>query len=127
MAKKKTSSILIGVGVAALVAVGIAYAVKPKIKVSITANPVTGSSPLQVSFNSSAEEGASPYSYVWDFGDGNVSNLQNPINTYQTAGSYTAKVTVTDAEGKTASKSIAIIVTGVGGEIIAEIISISVS
>ncbi len=128
MAKKKNiTPTLIGVGVAALAAVGIAYAAKPKIKVSITANPVTGSSPLQVSFTSSAEEGTSPYSYAWNFGDGNVSNLQNTVNTYQTKGNYTAKIIVTDAEGKTASKSIAIIVTEVGGEINAEIISISVS
>ena len=127
MAKKKITTTLIGIGVAALAAVGIAYAAKPKIKVSITANPVSGSAPLQVVFTASAEEGTVPYSYAWNFGEGNVSNLQNPINTYQTAGSYTAKVNVTDAEGKTASKSIAIIVTEVGGEINAEIISVSVS
>ena len=127
MAKKKTTPILIGVGVAALAAVGIAYAAKPKIKVSITANPVTGSSPLLVNFTAAAEEGTSPYSYAWTFGDGNTSPLQNPINTYLTKGNYTAKVIVTDAEGKTASKSIAIIVTEVGGDINAEIISISVS
>ena len=127
MAKKKITTTLVAIGVAALAAVGIAFASKPKIKVSITANPVAGSAPLQVSFTSSAEEGTSPYSYAWNFGDGNVSNLQDPINTSQTTKSYTAKVTVTDAEGKTASKSITIIVTEIGGEINAEIISVSVS
>ena len=128
MAKKKNIiPTLVGIGIAALAAVGITYAAKPKIKVSITANPVTGNAPLQVYFTAAAEEGTAPYSYAWAFGDGNTSPLQNPINTYQTKGNYTAKVTVADSEGKTASKSIAIIVTEVGGEINAEIISIEVS
>ena len=82
---------------------------------------------MQVNFTSAAEEGTAPYSYAWDFGDGNTSNLQNPSNIYQIAGSYTSKLTVTDAEGKTASKSIVITVTEVGGEINAEIISVSVN
>ena len=113
MAKKKTTSILIGIGVAALTAVGIAFAskLKPKINVSITANPSTGNAPLQVTFTATASEGTAPYSYAWDFGDGNVSNLQNPVNTYLTTGNYTANITVTDAGGKQANKSIAIIVT----------------
>ncbi len=39
--------------------------------------------------------GTAPFSYFWDFGDGNTSILQNPWHQYA-AGSYTACLTVTD-------------------------------
>jgi len=32
--------------------------------------------------------------YAWDFGDGNVSSLQNPSNTYTQVGSYTVSLTI---------------------------------
>jgi parallel beta-helix repeat protein len=38
-------------------------------------------------------------SYEWTFGDGNISQLQNPTNTYTTAGTYTVMLTITDDEG----------------------------
>lgn len=38
-------------------------------------------------------------SYSWDFGDGSSSNIQNPSNTYDDAGSYTVELTVEDAAG----------------------------
>jgi PKD repeat protein/uncharacterized protein YfaP (DUF2135 family) len=46
-------------------------------------------------------------SWLWDFGDGGTSNLQNPSHTYIAAGAYTVKLTVnngttTDIETKTA-------------------------
>jgi PKD repeat protein len=37
------------------------------------------------------------FSYYWDFGDGNNSQLQNPIHTYSTGGAFT--VTLTAANG----------------------------
>lgn len=38
--------------------------------------------------------------YYWDFGDGNTSNLQNPVHTYATNGSYTVCFTVEGNNGK---------------------------
>lgn len=35
-------------------------------------------------------------SYLWDFGDGNTSTMQNPSHTYATGGAYTVCLTVTD-------------------------------
>lgn len=35
--------------------------------------------------------------YFWDFGDGNYSNLQNPLNQYQNAGTYLVCLTVYDS------------------------------
>jgi len=40
-----------------------------------------------------------PTSWLWDFGDGNTSTDQNPINTYTTEGSYTVTLTATNDEG----------------------------
>ncbi|MEM6342586.1 MAG: PKD domain-containing protein [Bacteroidota bacterium] len=37
--------------------------------------------------------------WVWNFGDGNLSNQQNPSHTYTTAGQYTVTLTVTTASG----------------------------
>jgi hypothetical protein len=38
-------------------------------------------------------------SWMWNFGDGNISNLQNPQHQYATNGSYTACLTVSDNLG----------------------------
>lgn len=44
-------------------------------------------------------------SWGWDLGDGNVSNEQNPVHSYASAGMYTVNLTVTDNEGDTDSSS----------------------
>lgn len=57
---------------------------------------------------------ANPVSTLWDFGDGNTSNLENPSHTYAAAGDYTVSVTVTTAsETKTETKDITIFETPV--------------
>lgn len=38
-------------------------------------------------------------SWIWDFGDGNISTLKDPSNSYITAGIYPVKLIVTDAGG----------------------------
>jgi PKD repeat protein len=38
-------------------------------------------------------------SWLWDFGDGTTSTLQNPDHTYLAAGTYTISLTVTDING----------------------------
>jgi PKD repeat protein/predicted secreted protein len=40
-----------------------------------------------------------PTSWAWDFGDGQTSTLQNPSHTYTTSGSFTVKLTATNAFG----------------------------
>jgi len=48
-------------------------------------------------FNGSAEGGYPPYSWEWDFGDGNYLYEQNPTHTYAQPGNYTVTLYVTDS------------------------------
>lgn len=41
--------------------------------------------------------------YAWQFGDGNSSNEKDPVHIYNEIGEYTATLTVTDAEGVSAT------------------------
>ena len=45
--------------------------------------------------------GFSPYTYEWDFGDGNTSSEEIPSHAYSSAGDYTVSLTVTDDRGNT--------------------------
>jgi PKD repeat protein len=57
-----------------------------------------------VTFNasSSTPDGGTIVSYTWDFGDGNITTTSNPIIThaYETYGTFTVTLNVTDSEGK---------------------------
>jgi len=55
-----------------------------------------------VQFTGSADGGYPPYSYYWDFGDGETSEEQNPSYEYTSAGNYTVTLTVTDDNDTTA-------------------------
>jgi uncharacterized repeat protein (TIGR01451 family) len=44
-----------------------------------------------------ATGGVPPYTYWWDFGDGDTSMLQNPTHTYAEAGAYTVRLQVEDS------------------------------
>jgi PKD repeat protein len=67
-----------------------------------TGTPLTGGSPLLVSFTDASTGG--PATWSWDFGDAgsgadNTSSDPNPSHAYTTDGSYTVKLTVTNATG----------------------------
>jgi PKD repeat protein len=86
------------------------------------ASPTTGNAPLSVSLTGSATGGTAPYSYSWNFGDGSAtSTAQNPSHTYNSAGTYTATLTVTDssAPAKTATSNVTIMVSAVGNPLAA--------
>ena len=64
---------------------------------SFSADVVSGKVPLQVQFTDTSS--GEPTSWLWDFGDGSKSNLQNPAHTYMASGNYTVNLTVSNANG----------------------------
>ncbi|MFY9569977.1 MAG: endonuclease/exonuclease/phosphatase family protein, partial [Blastocatellia bacterium] len=75
-------------------------------QVTINASPQSGIVPLPVNFTSNAlDPDGYITSYSWTFGDGQTSTQANPAILYSTAGSYTARLTVTDNAGASASVS----------------------
>jgi len=57
----------------------------------------TGTAPLTAQFVDSSTN--TPTTWVWSFGDGNTSTVENPSHTYVTAGTYTVTLTATNAGG----------------------------
>ena len=62
---------------------------------SFTASPTSGPAPLAVTFTDTSTGG--PTLWLWDFGDGGTSTLQNPSHTYASAGTYTVSLTISKA------------------------------
>lgn len=73
----------------------------------MSASPLTGNIPFLVNFDGSASHGTNaPFTYAWDFGDGNNGTGETTSHTYSVRGYYTATLTVTDAEGNTDTTSV---------------------
>mgnify|MGYP000911960209 FL=1 len=117
-----STGVLIGGGLA--VAAGVAVAAgggggddggspstPPSPSVTVGATPTNGQAPLAVQLSATASGGTSPYSWAWNLGDGNLSNLQNPQHTYRGAGTFNVSLTVTDARQRTVSSSVLVTVT----------------
>ena len=81
--------------------------VNPLPSVVGTASPLIGDQSLNASFTAQGRDGTPGYGYLWQFGDGTSSSVQNPIHNY-TAGDYTAVVVIEDSVGVTASWSASI-------------------
>ncbi|MFZ2199148.1 MAG: SBBP repeat-containing protein [Thermodesulfovibrionales bacterium] len=62
-----------------------------------SATPVSGSVPLTVLFTDESQN--NPTSWLWDFGDGSTSTLQDPDYTYTSPGTYTVSLTATGTGG----------------------------
>ena len=80
---------------------------------SFTATPSSGTAPLSVQFDAStsSDPGGSIASYSWNFGDGLPTAAGVTVShVYQTAGTYTVSLTVTDSLGATgsATKSVSV-------------------
>lgn len=66
-----------------------------------TTSPSVGVAPLMVSFNAggSSDADGEIVSYGWQFGDGSVGSGELTSHTYQSTGTYTARLTVRDDSG----------------------------
>lgn len=67
--------------------------------------PYIGNAEEPIQFTGSASGGMEPYTWLWDFGDEDTSDEQNPTHTYDEPGEYEVTLTVTDAFSDTASDS----------------------
>lgn len=76
-----------------------------------------GIAPMKVKFTDISED--NPESWTWDFGDGKVSNLQNPDHTYNESGFYTVTFTANNLIGADTVEKINLINVMSDGEPIA--------
>jgi PKD repeat protein len=85
---------------------------------AIRGPPDAGNVSDTFSFTAEAQGGREPYTFHWDFGDGQQATGQNVTHTYEDPGGepvYNATVTVTDAAGQTASDTTEVHLVGPGG------------
>jgi PKD repeat protein len=75
-----------------------------------SANLLTGSAPLNVTFSGSAstDDNNDIVSYAWNFGNGDSAMGLNPTYTFTAAGNYTVTLTVTDGDGNTGTDNITV-------------------
>ncbi len=75
--------------------------------VDFAGNPLSGCFPLRVQFSdlSTPGSGNTNVTWLWDFGNGNTSTLQNPLAIYNTAGTFTTTLRVTNDKGCTKTVS----------------------
>jgi beta propeller repeat protein len=64
---------------------------------NFTSNGTTGAAPLSVEFYDTSL--GEDLSYLWEFGDGNTSDEQNPVYVYLTPGTFNVSLTVTNQDG----------------------------
>ena len=71
-------------------------------------SPLSGVAPLGVGFTDLSSGIATSWS--WDFGDGGASTQRNPAHTYQNAGSFTVRLTASNAGGQNTNTKTAYVV-----------------
>ncbi|GAI37823.1 unnamed protein product, partial [marine sediment metagenome] len=76
-----------------------------EIDVSFTASKKRVEEGEKVEFEGRVHGGFPPYSYEWDFGDGETSTSAYPVHSYKSVGSYTVSLKVTDDRDNTDTKT----------------------
>ncbi len=81
-----------------------------------SATPLSGLSPLLVTFDASlsTDPNGDVLTYAWTFGDGTSGTGAKPTHTYSAAGIFTATVAVSDGRGGSAQATVKITVTTPG-------------
>jgi len=65
---------------------------------AFSASPTSGKAPLNVKFTDKST--GIPAEWIWNFGDGSKSYIQNPVHKYSKAGVYTVSLTVKNDAGR---------------------------
>lgn len=95
----------------------IAVGVSPKADFSAT--PTSGNIPMIVQFTDLSR--GKPTNWLWNFGDGQTSRLQNPTHIYYTAGTYNVYLTASNAYGSSDATKTAYVT--VGGQLVSKFIA----
>jgi hypothetical protein len=74
-----------------------------KLTVEFNADTRTIKEGNSIQFYPTISGGFSPYSYEWNFGDGDTSTDANPSHAYHSSGTFTVTLKVTDDKGNTVS------------------------
>ena len=94
---------------------GVAVSVgSPALTVGAYGNPTNGTSPLYVTFGETVDGGVPPYTYAWTLGNGVTSTSAAPSTTYIGAGTFLARLNVTDATGQEATSLVTVRTVGPG-------------
>jgi gliding motility-associated-like protein len=74
--------------------------VQPKPVPKFSASPLNGCFPLKTQFKDLTDAQGSPIvKWEWDFGDGVLSNVQNPGHTYNNVGNFNVSLKITNSNG----------------------------
>ena len=71
---------------------------------AFSGSPTSGVVPLTVNFADATTN--NPDTWLWDFGDGNNSSLQNPSNEYTATGTYSVTLTASNCSGSDVSTQV---------------------
>lgn len=77
----------------------------PPLLCGATVTPTSGTVPVTVAFKGEASGGSGGFRYAWNFGDGKSDTGESVSHTYKAGGTFTWKLTVTDAADKTCQKT----------------------
>lgn len=99
--KPKVTAVTLTLGMTLAVLLSGCTALSSPPVASFTAFPSSGAAPLSVSFDASSsyDSDGSIVSYEWDFGNGDIEVGETTTHTFNTAGTYSVKLIVTDNEG----------------------------
>jgi hypothetical protein len=84
------------------------------VEVTARATPGEGTVPVEVNLTAVGALGVSPYTFFWTYIDGTTATGPSVSHWYNSSGSYSTEVKVTDADGRTANASVTI-TAGSGG------------
>jgi len=76
--------------------------------ITISSPTVQGNAPFETHLTARTSGGISPYSFSWDFGDGNIGLGPSVAHNYTLPGTYHPRVSVTDSTGHSASANVTI-------------------